>query len=91
MCHYSPAAALTKALAICIEFELFLCPLAATVRKEANERERLEERVREREMSKKKEERGHSVQFGSDPKGSISKPLKGEKGICTITETNTGG
>lgn len=40
MCHYSPAAALTKALAICIEFELFLCPLAATVRKEANETER---------------------------------------------------
>lgn len=57
MCHYSPAAALTKALAICIEFELFLCPLAATVRKEANERERLEERVREREMSKKKRRR----------------------------------
>lgn len=54
MCHYSPAAALTKALAICIEFELFLCPLAATVRKEANERERLEERVRERERNEQK-------------------------------------
>lgn len=84
MCHYSPAAALTKALAICIEFELFLCPLAATVRKEANETER----EREQKMSKK---RGGSAQFGSDPKGSISKPLKGEKGICTITETNTAG
>lgn len=88
MCHYSPAAALTKALAICIEFELFLCPLAATVRKEANETERERERAKNEQ---KKEERGGSAKFGSDPKGSISKPLKGEKGICTITETNTAG